>query len=99
MFELLGIKLSVEEFDHLLCEQSSGKELKVVNGKVVAVTHEPSAKELAERKIMELKAKLSDTDYKAVKHSEGLISDADYKPIKEQRQAWRDEINKLESEL
>lgn len=35
--ELLGIEMSLEEFDTLMCEQSKGKELKVVDGKVVAI--------------------------------------------------------------
>ena len=29
--ELLGIEISFEEFDHLMCEQNKGKELKVVD--------------------------------------------------------------------
>ena len=52
-----------------------------------------------QRKINETKAKLSQTDYQAIKHFEGFISESDYAPIKAQRQAWRDEINALESEL
>ena len=52
-----------------------------------------------QRKISEAKAKLSQTDYQAIKYAEGFISEADYAPIKEQRQAWRDEINALEAEL
>ena len=52
-----------------------------------------------QRKISEAKAKLSQTDYQARKYAEGFISDADYAPIKAQRQAWRDEINVLETEL
>lgn len=43
-----------------------------------------------------LKQKLAETDYKAIKFAEGLISAEDYEPIKLQRQKWRDEINKLE---
>lgn len=50
-------------------------------------------------KINETKAKLSQTDYQAIKYFEGFISEADYAPIKTQRQAWRDEINALETEL
>ena len=50
-------------------------------------------------KIDETKAKLSQTDYQAIKYFEGFISEADYAPIKAQRQAWRDEINALETEL
>ena len=50
-------------------------------------------------KINEIKAKLSQTDYQAIKYAEGFISEADYAQIKAQRQAWRDEINALETEL
>ena len=46
-----------------------------------------------------LKQLLSNTDYQALKHSEGLIPAAEYAPIKVQRQAWRDEINQLETEI
>lgn len=93
--ELLGIKMSIEEFDHLMCEQANGKELVVKNGKVVAIEHIQTKEE----RVATLKQLLSNTDYKAIKYAEGLISEAEYKSIKEQRQAWRDEINQLESEL
>ena len=33
--ELLGIEMSFEEFDKLMCEQSQGKELIVEDGKVI----------------------------------------------------------------
>ena len=46
-----------------------------------------------------LKQKLSDTDYQAIKYAEGQITEEDYRPIREQRQAWRDKINELESGL
>ena len=49
-----------------------------------------------QRKISEAKAKLSQTDYQAIKYFEGFISETDYAPIKEQRQGWRKEINNLE---
>lgn len=58
-----------------------------------------SEKELAGFEIAKLKAKLSATDYQAIKYAEGFISEADYAPIKEQRQAWRDRINLLEQTL
>ena len=47
-------------------------------------------------KIERLKDSLYATDYKAIKHSEGLISDEDYQPIKEERESIRAEINKVE---
>lgn len=52
--------------------------------------------ELNQIRIDELKAMLSSTDYQAIKFAEGLISNEDYEPIKNQRQQWRDEINRLE---
>lgn len=49
--------------------------------------------------IDELKRKLLETDYQAIKYAEGQISEEEYLPIKEQRQSWRDRINELEAEL
>lgn len=69
-------------------------------------THYPEVRELeivvdpiAEKRtrIAELKRKLSETDYQAIKYAEGFISETDYAPIKAQRQSWRDEINALEN--
>ena len=52
-----------------------------------------------EAQIEALKQQLADTDYKAIKYAEGLIPEEEYQPIKEQRQAWREEINKLEGDV
>lgn len=41
---------------------------------------------------------LNQTDYKALKHADGVISDADYKEIAAQRQEWRDKINELQAQ-
>ena len=49
--------------------------------------------------ITKLKRKLSSTDYKAIKYSEGLYTNEEYEPIKQERQRLRDEINKLQKEL
>lgn len=57
------------------------------------IDHEKTARTNALRQL------LLNTDYKAIKHSEGAIGEAEYAPIKAQRQAWRDEINELESEI
>ena len=94
--ELFGIKLTDTEADYLFCEQAKGKELKVVDGKVVAVDRIITEQEKAQSKIAELKRKLQETDYQAIKHFEGYLTDYEYEPIKAQRQAWRDEINELE---
>lgn len=52
-----------------------------------------------EKVIKDLKQKLAETDYQAIKYAEGRLSEAEYAEIKQQRQAWRDEINHLETEL
>lgn len=55
-----------------------------------------SEAELASREIADLKAKLSNTDYQAIKYAEGALTAEEYAPIKAQRQEWRDRINALE---
>lgn len=49
--------------------------------------------------IQNLKAKLSETDYKLFKYLEGEISEEEYQTIKSQRHEWRTRINELEEEL
>ena len=51
------------------------------------------------KEIAELKFNLKKTDYKAIKHSEGLISEEEYLPFKTLRQGYRDRINYLLEEL
>lgn len=51
-----------------------------------------------EQRIWQLKELLQESDYKAIKYAEGWISEEDYAPIKAERQAIRDEINKLEEQ-
>lgn len=46
-----------------------------------------------------LKDSLAATDYKVLKYAEGLLPEIEYQEIKVQRQAWRDEINRLQAEL
>lgn len=53
----------------------------------------------SEDEICELKMKLLQTDYQAIKYAEGMFTLSEYAPIREQRQAWRDRINELEGEM
>ena len=46
-----------------------------------------------------LKQLLCNTDYEAIKFAEGQITKTEYAATKAQRQAWRDRINELESQL
>lgn len=52
-----------------------------------------------ELKILDLKAQLQKTDYKAIKYAEGWLTDEEYAEIRAARQRIRDEINRLEQEV
>lgn len=51
------------------------------------------------KRILELKKLLSESDYKAIKYFEGLLTEEEYKPTKELRENYRKEINNLEEKL
>lgn len=63
--------------------------------RVVAIP-EPSAEELAEREINELKAYLAATDYVVIKIAEGSATAADYEDVLNARARARTRINELE---
>ena len=67
--------------------------------KISKVWVDYTQEELINNQIYELKGRLRDTDYQAIKYAEGQIPEAEYISIKEQRQGWRDEINKLQQQL
>lgn len=50
-----------------------------------------------ESKVRLLKQKLSDTDYQAIKFSEGWFTEGEFAPMKAYRQSLRDKINELEN--
>ena len=69
-----------------------------INGKLVDVDFvEPEKNPFFE--IKQLKQQLADTDYIACKIAEGSATVEEYADIIADRQKWRKEINKLESEL
>ena len=52
--QLLGIDLSLEEFDALMVAQNNGKELAVKDGKVVALNHVTTQKEQLNNELEDL---------------------------------------------
>lgn len=46
-----------------------------------------------------LKQLLTNSDYKAIKHSEGEMSEEEYAPVREKRARWRERINELEKQI
>lgn len=97
--ELLGIEMSFEEFDKLMCEQSEGKELKVINGKVVAVKHEPTQEELLNSELGELYAWFEEYDNQVKQYNRcqrmGIAYDKDIKQLDSQAKANADRITKI----
>lgn len=78
----------------------------VVDGKFTIKRRTPTIEELhnddiqaINKEINELKKKLFDTDYKAIKYSEGWLTDKEYAEVKAQREEWRKRINELEASL
>lgn len=63
---------------------------------VIIEIPQPSEEEIAQAKIAELKAKLSETDYIVIKIAEGEATKEEYADILANRKAWRAEINELE---
>lgn len=63
----------------------------------VFMYHLFTEKQMAERTIPQLKERLAETDYQAIKYAEGELSAEDYAEMKAQRAAWRAEINRLEA--
>ena len=98
-YELLGIKMSFEEFDQLMSAECQGKILVVENGKVIAKDYEPTQYEINMTRILDLKRFLNETDYQPLKYLDGEYTEEEYAVLKAQRQAWREEIRQLESKL
>ena len=78
--------------------------LKALNSGDYTLTEATAEKEVLksgnpEKEILDLKEKLLETDYKAIKYAEGEITDAEYEPIKQRRREWRRRINELEKEI
>ncbi|MBR3208865.1 MAG: hypothetical protein IKF82_01210 [Bacilli bacterium] len=90
----------IEVEDSILNEIGKTKYFDVENNKVIDYdnTKELRIEEINAR-IRELKELLAETDYRAIKYSEGLYTQEEYAPYKYQRQSYRDEINQLEEEL
>ena len=42
---------------------------------------------------------LAETDYKALKHADGVLDEAEWEPVKERRKDLRQAINDCEAEL
>lgn len=94
-----GIKYNKEEIENISKWGELHKEYDINEYEDYIEISEKNISDIIPYKILQLKENLSKSDYKAIKYSEGYLSEEAYAPIKAQRQAWRDEINRLESLL
>lgn len=93
-----GSKEFIEITEQQYAEYKSGLlKLNDTRTELEAVSEQELTLQRNNARITELKQRLSDTDYQAIKYAEGHIAEADYAAMKAQRQEWRDEINRLEA--
>lgn len=96
------VEVTDERHAQLVEMANSGKELyvKSIKDKEFALRDIiVSQEQQRQNRIAELKSLLAQTDYQAIKYAEGQLSASEYAEMKKQRQTWRDEINKLETEV
>lgn len=99
MKKLLGIEMTDEYFDYLFCEQSKGKELKVVDGKVVAVEHEVTEEERKQQRIYEIKTWFEEYDNQVKQYQRcvrlGVEFDKDIVELDNQAKTYQEELRTL----
>lgn len=112
MKRIFDIEVTDEYFKYLFQEQAQGKEIKVVDGKVVAVERVFSEKETTQLEIDKLTEELQRTDYIANKlaeaNAEYIVTEDKTKLIElrnkyakelADRETWRNEIDSLQEKL
>lgn len=91
MKELYDISLTDEEFEFLMCEQAKGKELKIVDGKVVAEMHTSTQEEINNQLIFEKTKRLEELTKDFAQVQAGLMID----DIEERRFEFRTLLNEV----
>ena len=95
-YKLCGIEMPLEEFDRLLCEQTNGKDLKIIDGKVVAVDHEVTDEEKIQIRKNEIQNRLGQLTQDFIQVLCGAIID-DVKERKQEFQTLHNELRYLEN--
>lgn len=89
----------ISEIDLIEKPRKKGYDTKIVKDEVNGIAFFDFVESEKSKEIKTLKQQLADTDYKAIKYAEGQFSEEEYSSTKAERQAWRDRINELESEV
>lgn len=96
--QFLGVEMSLEEFDALMVAQNNGKQLKVIDGKVVAVDYAPTQEEIKRSQIEQLKKQLIEYKYDI---EQVELFDMERNDYEQKKQMCRDiilQLRELESE-
>lgn len=94
MKQLFGIEVTEEEFIKLFEEQSNGKELKVIDGKVVAVEHEETIEEIKQKRINQINIRLAELSQDFIQFQVGAIFE-DFEERKKEFQTLHNELRFL----
>lgn len=103
--EIFDTDFEIDEDNIFELSACSGKCFKIENGVAVKrrditeyiTAHREKADKLKE--ITALKQQLFESDYKAIKYSEGFYTEEEYQPIRQERADIRARINQLEDEI
>lgn len=91
MKSLFDIQLDDDEFDYLMCEHAKGKELKVVNGKVVAVERVITEEDLNGLALYEKTTRLTELTKDFAQVQAGLIIE----DIEDRKSEFRTLLNEV----
>lgn len=95
----MGKYFKLEDIEKQIIPCKKGYRAKLIEDKINGVAFYKLEKTPELVEIEELKQKLQNTDYQAIKYAEGQMTTDEYEPIKAERQNWRDRINELENIL
>lgn len=98
LFEGFELPVTIKSAFDQIMEKISAFDSALPDDKVEDATWLRKA-ELAKAIIVQNKAKLSATDYKAIKYAEGILDEEEWLPVKEERATARAVINKQEALL
>lgn len=101
MKTLFGIEIEDDYFDYLFGQQSLGKDIKPIDGKVVAVEHEITEEELKEQRIAEIKTWFAEYDNQVKQYQRcvrlGLEFDKDIVELDNQAKVYQEELRELKN--
>ena len=99
MKTLFGIEVEDEYFNYLFDQQSQGKEIKVIDGKLVAVEHEVTEEERKQQRIYEIRTWFEEYDNQVKPYERcvrlGIEFDKDMVELDNQAQIYQQELRTL----